>query len=137
MVCEYSTGQIKILLYDSLLSHHLLEARKKDKGNGMMMMMGVMFSKMMALIGLGSVGALAMKALGVAMIALTVAGLIGIRALGAAGHDANTHSVQYVTSEGSHHKRRRRSSVDRHYLLQVEPWATWNAQNTPYRAWKN
>lgn len=100
----------------------------------MLMMMGVMFSKLMALIGLGSVGALAMKALGVAMIALTVAGIIGIRALGAGGQDA--HSVQYVTSEGSHHKRRRRSSIDRRHTLQTEPWATWNSQNMAYKAWQ-
>lgn len=102
----------------------------------MLMMVGLMFSKMMALIGLGSVGALAMKALGVAMIALTVAGLIGIRALGAGGQDSSSHSVQYVTSEGSHHKRRRRSSLDRRYVLQTEPWATWNSQNIAYKAWK-
>ncbi|XP_073820271.1 osiris 5 [Musca autumnalis] len=86
------------------------EARKKDKGGGAMMLMAVMFSKMMAVMGLGGLGALAMKALGVSMMALMMAALVGVKSLASQGHES-THSVQYVTADGHHHRRRRRRNV--------------------------
>ncbi|XP_046805593.1 uncharacterized protein LOC111684407 [Lucilia cuprina] len=85
------------------------EARKKDKGNGMIMILGLMMSKMMAVMGLGGIGALAMKALGVAMTALMMAAMVGVKSLANQGHESS-HSVQYVTADGHHHRRRRRSS---------------------------
>uniref|UniRef100_A0A1A9W5M2 Uncharacterized protein n=1 Tax=Glossina brevipalpis TaxID=37001 RepID=A0A1A9W5M2_9MUSC len=87
------------------------EARKKDKGQGqgVMMMMALMFSKMMAVMSIGGVGALAMKALGVAMTAMAMAGMIGMKSLMSQGHESS-HSVQYLTADGHHHRRRRRSS---------------------------
>ncbi|XP_019895573.2 uncharacterized protein LOC101889963 [Musca domestica] len=86
------------------------EARKKDKGGGAMMLMALMFSKMMAVMGLGGLGALAMKALGVSMMALMMAALVGVKSLASQGHESS-HSVQYVSADGHHHKRRRRRSV--------------------------
>ncbi|XP_061389632.1 uncharacterized protein LOC133324811, partial [Musca vetustissima] len=83
------------------------EARKKDKGGGAMMLMALMFSKMMAVMGLGGLGALAMKAMGVSMMALMMAALVGVKSLASQGHESS-HSVQYVTADGHHHKRRRR-----------------------------
>ncbi|TMW51537.1 hypothetical protein DOY81_003396 [Sarcophaga bullata] len=83
------------------------EARKKDKGNGMIMALALMMSKMMAVMGLGGIGALAMKALGVAMTALMLAAMVGVKALAHQGNES-THSVQYVAADGGHHHRRRR-----------------------------
>ncbi|KAM7359236.1 osiris 5 [Cochliomyia hominivorax] len=85
------------------------ESRKKDKGNGMIMALGLMMSKMMAVMGLGGIGALAMKALGVAMTALMMAAMVGVKSLANQGHESS-HSVQYVTADGHHHRRRRRRS---------------------------
>ncbi|XP_011182634.2 uncharacterized protein LOC105212391 [Zeugodacus cucurbitae] len=87
------------------------EARKKDKGQGMILAMAMMFGKMMAVMSLGGIGAMAMKALGVAMTALMMAGIVGMKSLMQHGHESS-HSVQYLTADGHHHKRRRRSSYD-------------------------
>ncbi|XP_053946243.1 uncharacterized protein LOC128855397 [Anastrepha ludens] len=88
------------------------EGRKKDKGQGIILAMALMFGKMMAVMGLGGIGAMAMKALGVAMTALMMAGLVGLKSLTQQGHETK-HSVQYLTGgEGHHHMRRRRSSYD-------------------------
>ncbi|XP_012160472.1 uncharacterized protein LOC101462300 [Ceratitis capitata] len=87
------------------------EARKKDKGQGVILAMALMFGKMLAVMGLGGIGAMAMKALGVAMTALMMAGLVGLKSLMQHGHESS-HSVQYLTSEGHHHMRRRRSGTD-------------------------
>ncbi|EDV90719.1 uncharacterized protein LOC6569679 [Drosophila grimshawi] len=101
------------------------EARKKDKGQGMLLAMALMFGKMMAVLGLGGIGALAMKALGVAMMALMMAGIVGLKSAAQHGNESS-HSISYVTGEGHHHKRRRRAA--RH--LQVV-----NEQPLAYRSW--
>ncbi|XP_059610899.1 uncharacterized protein LOC132257873 [Phlebotomus argentipes] len=101
---------------------NVVEGRKKDKGGlGMVMMMGMMMAKMMAALGLGGVGALAMKALGVSMMALMLAAIIGIKKLAdGSGHDDGGHHVQYVTAHDHHRKRREvRRNLD-----------------MPYRGWK-
>ncbi|XP_034127218.1 LOW QUALITY PROTEIN: uncharacterized protein LOC117583136 [Drosophila guanche] len=85
------------------------EARKKDKGQGMLLAMALMFGKMMAVLGLGGIGALAMKALGVSMVALMMAGMLGLKTAAQQGGESS-HSISYVTGEGHHHKRRRRRS---------------------------
>ncbi|XP_065358022.1 uncharacterized protein Osi5 [Calliphora vicina] len=94
----------------------LNEARKKDKGNGMIMALGLMMSKMMAVMGLGGIGALAMKALGVAMTALMMAAMVGVKSLGQQGQESS-HSVQYVTADGHHHRRRRRRSINNKNII--------------------
>lgn len=73
------------------------------------MALGLMMSKMMAVMGLGGIGALAMKALGVAMTALMMAAMVGVKSLANQGHE-QSHSVQYVTADGHHRRRRRRSN---------------------------
>ncbi|XP_034659941.1 uncharacterized protein LOC117896042 [Drosophila subobscura] len=86
------------------------EARKKDKGQGMLLAMALMFGKMMAVLGLGGIGALAMKALGVSMVALMMAGMLGLKTAAQQGGESS-HSISYVTGEGHHHKRRRRRAT--------------------------
>ncbi|XP_022220829.2 uncharacterized protein LOC111073020 isoform X2 [Drosophila obscura] len=86
-----------------------VSARKKDKGQGMLLAMALMFGKMMAVLGLGGIGALAMKALGVSMVALMMAGMLGLKTAAQHGGESS-HSISYVTGEGHHHKRRRRST---------------------------
>lgn len=49
----------------------------------------------MATMGLGGVGALAAKALGVSMMALMLAGIVGLKKLADGGGDGG-HSVHYV-----------------------------------------
>uniref|UniRef100_A0A6P4F199 Uncharacterized protein LOC108048178 n=1 Tax=Drosophila rhopaloa TaxID=1041015 RepID=A0A6P4F199_DRORH len=85
------------------------EARKKDKGQGMLLAMALMFGKMMAVMGLGGIAALAMKALGVSLVALMMAGMVGLKTAAQNGGESS-HSISYVTGEGHHHKRRRRST---------------------------
>ncbi|XP_037943429.1 uncharacterized protein LOC119676264 [Teleopsis dalmanni] len=95
---------------DFKLGANVEEARKKDKGQGIILAMGVMFAKMMAVMGLGGIGALAMKALGVALAALLMAGIIAVKSLTQHGSESS-HSVQYVNADGHHHSKRRRRSV--------------------------
>uniref|UniRef100_A0A1A9VIW4 Osiris 16 n=1 Tax=Glossina austeni TaxID=7395 RepID=A0A1A9VIW4_GLOAU len=126
----------------SMSSASASEARKKDKGQGAMMMMAVMFSKMMAVMGIGGVGALAMKALGVAMTALVLAGIIGMKSLMSHGHESS-HSVQYLTADGHHHRRRRRRSNSGIINVLSETihnnksdTGIWNSQPLAYRGWQ-
>ncbi|XP_016995829.1 uncharacterized protein Osi5 [Drosophila takahashii] len=106
------THEINVKLVDLLEDEaQVSEARKKDKGQGMLLAMALMFGKMMAVMGLGGIAALAMKALGVSLVALMMAGMLGLKT--AAQHGGETsHSISYVTGEGHghHHKRRRRST---------------------------
>ncbi|XP_039948593.1 uncharacterized protein LOC120766912 [Bactrocera tryoni] len=115
----------RYLSYDVERNAHgdgVQEARKKDKGQGMILAMAMMFGKMMAVMSLGGIGAMAMKALGVAMTALMLAGLVGMKSLMHSGHESS-HSVQYLSGgDGHHHMRRRRSSYDPLRL--------------PYRGWQ-
>ncbi|XP_036324927.1 uncharacterized protein LOC118738114 [Rhagoletis pomonella] len=88
------------------------EGRKKDKGQGIILAMALMFGKMMAVMGLGGIGAMALKALGVAMAALMMAALVGLKSLTQHGGESS-HSVQYLSGgEGHHHMRRRSSNYD-------------------------
>lgn len=85
-----------------------VEGRKKDKGGlGYVLMMGLMMGKMMAALGFGGVAALAMKALGVSMMALMLAAIVGIKKLADSGHDDSSHQVHYVTAHSEHHRKRR------------------------------
>ncbi|KAI8046058.1 uncharacterized protein LOC128258149 [Drosophila gunungcola] len=104
------THEINVKLADLLEDEApVSEARKKDKGQGMLLAMALMFGKMMAVMGLGGIAALAMKALGVSLVALMMAGMVGLKTAAQHGGESS-HSISYVTGEGHHHKRRRRSS---------------------------
>ncbi|XP_033165148.1 uncharacterized protein LOC117144207 isoform X2 [Drosophila mauritiana] len=103
------THEINVKLADLLEDEAQVSARKKDKGQGMLLAMALMFGKMMAVMGLGGIAALAMKALGVSLVALMMAGMLGLKTAAQHGGESS-HSISYVTGEGHHHKRRRRSS---------------------------
>ncbi|XP_017130948.1 uncharacterized protein LOC108148419 [Drosophila elegans] len=104
------THEINVKLTDLLEDEApVSEARKKDKGQSMLLAMALMFGKMMAVMGLGGIAALAMKALGVSLVALMMAGMVGLKTAAQHGGESS-HSISYVTGEGHHHKRRRRSS---------------------------
>ncbi|XP_016938127.3 uncharacterized protein Osi5 [Drosophila suzukii] len=106
------THEINVKLADLLEDEaQVSEARKKDKGQGMLLAMALMFGKMMAVMGLGGIAALAMKALGVSLVALMMAGMLGLKTAAQQGGETS-HSISYVTGEGHghHHKRRRRST---------------------------
>ncbi|XP_058443934.1 uncharacterized protein LOC131425790 [Malaya genurostris] len=68
------------------LAENFEEARKKDKGGlGLVVMMGLMMGKMLGALGVGSVAMLAMKALGVSMMALLLSSIIGLKKLSESG----------------------------------------------------
>uniref|UniRef100_A0A6P4EW66 Uncharacterized protein LOC108045971 n=1 Tax=Drosophila rhopaloa TaxID=1041015 RepID=A0A6P4EW66_DRORH len=74
------THEVNVKLADLLEDEaQVSEARKKDKGQGMLLAMALMFGKMMAVMGLGGIAALAMKALGVSLVALMMAGMVGLK----------------------------------------------------------
>lgn len=95
---------------------------------------------MMAALGLGGVGALAMKALGVSMMALMLAAIIGIKKLAeGGGHDDGGHHVQYVTAHDHHHRKRRdvQSNLDMPYRGWQPTYSQseWFQKNVP--KWSN
>lgn len=97
----------------------IAEGRKKDKGGlGAVMLMGLMMGKMVAALGFGGVGALAMKALGVSMMALMLSALIGLKKL-TENSGGESHQVHYVNAQSEHHRRRREATED----------------SLPYRGW--
>lgn len=105
------------------------EARKKDKGgNGAIMMMGLMMAKMIAALGFGGIGTIALKALGVATLALMLSAIIGIRSLTGSSHDEG-HHVSYVSlpHHGEHHRRRR----DLEEQANAFAYRGWRPQNHP------
>jgi len=110
------------------IDKNYLEGRKKDKGGlGYIMMMGLMMGKMMAALGLGGVGALALKALGVSMMALMLAAIIGLKKLTESGGDDGGHHVQYVTAHSEHHRKRR--EVDNEIPLPYKGWTQYAVNN--------
>ncbi|KAH8406951.1 hypothetical protein KR222_001255 [Zaprionus bogoriensis] len=118
-------------LLDEQGGGQVAEGRKKDKGQGLLLAMALMFGKMMAVLGLGGIGALALKALSVAMVALLMAGVLGLKTAAQQGQESS-HSISYVTGEGHHHKRRRRAAYDLQVLSeQPQP----QQHSMPYRAW--
>lgn len=75
-------------------------------------MLGMMMKKMLIALGIGAVGALAAKALGVALLALLLAGAIGLKKLSESNHDDGGHHVQYVSAPADHHRKRREIDED-------------------------
>ncbi|XP_049547965.1 uncharacterized protein LOC125959197 [Anopheles darlingi] len=93
------------------------EARKKDKGGlGAIMMMGLMMGKLLAALGFGGVGLLALKALGVSMVALLLSAILGLKKLTEHGDHKGRHNDEHfeVHSEDhvEHGARKRRSVED-------------------------
>ncbi|XP_052890286.1 uncharacterized protein LOC128298559 [Anopheles moucheti] len=81
------------------------EARKKDKGGlGAIMMMGLMMGKLLAALGFGGVGLLALKALGVSMVALLLSAILGLKKLTEHGDHKGRHNDEHfeVHAENEH-----------------------------------
>ncbi|XP_017781611.1 PREDICTED: uncharacterized protein LOC108566310, partial [Nicrophorus vespilloides] len=83
-------------------------------GMGGIMIMGLMMGKMMAALGLGGVGLLAMKALMVSALALMLSMVIGLKKLVSSEHDDGGHTVIHA-SHGHDHHRRKREATDMAY----------------------
>lgn len=93
---------------------------------GGIMVIGLMMGKMMAALGLGGVGLLAMKALMVSALALMLSIIIGLKKLVSSGHDEGGHTVIHASHGGGghgHDYRRKREAVDLAYR-------GWNALNS-------
>ncbi|XP_030371682.1 uncharacterized protein LOC115621972 [Scaptodrosophila lebanonensis] len=118
----------------SLERNSIDEGRKKDKGQGVLLAVALMFGKMMAVMGLGGIGALALKALGVAMMALMMAGILGLKTAAQHGHETS-HTVSYLTGEGHHHRRRRRRRSAGTTQVVITEGQRPLAATLPYSAW--
>lgn len=71
--------------------------------------MGLMMAKMMAALGIGGVGLLAMKALMVSALALMLATVIGLKKLVSSDHEEG-HTVIHATAHGHEHRKRREAA---------------------------
>ncbi|EAU78026.2 AGAP012556-PA [Anopheles gambiae str. PEST] len=107
------------------------EARKKDKGGlGAIMMMGLMMGKLLAALGFGGVGLLALKALGVSMIALLLSAILGLKKLTEHGDHKGRHNDEHfeVHSEDHHGHEggaRKRRSADEETLASQMAYSGW------------
>ncbi|XP_030752909.1 uncharacterized protein LOC115879976 [Sitophilus oryzae] len=88
---------------------------KKGGGGGGagIAVMGLMMGKMMAALGLGGVGMLAMKALMVSALALMLSVIVGLKKLTHHDDDGGHHVIH--ASSGHEHYRRRREAADMAY----------------------
>ncbi|XP_018570582.1 uncharacterized protein LOC108910467 [Anoplophora glabripennis] len=84
-----------------------------DGGSGIMLM-GLMMGKMMAALGIGGVGLLAMKALMVSALALMLSIIIGLKKLVHSDHDDGGHTVIHA-GHGHHDYRKKREATDMAY----------------------
>uniref|UniRef100_A0AAG5D1I3 Protein osiris 5 n=1 Tax=Anopheles atroparvus TaxID=41427 RepID=A0AAG5D1I3_ANOAO len=107
------------------------EARKKDKGGlGAIMMMGLMMGKLLAALGFGGVGLLALKALGVSMVALLLSAILGLKKLTEQGDHKGRHNDEHfeVHSDDGHHAHggaRKRRSVEDEQVAQQMAYNGW------------
>ncbi|XP_040154686.1 uncharacterized protein LOC120895410 [Anopheles arabiensis] len=107
------------------------EARKKDKGGlGAIMMMGLMMGKLLAALGFGGVGLLALKALGVSMIALLLSAILGLKKLTEHGDHKGRHNDEHfeVHSEDHHGHEggaRKRRSAEEETLASQMAYSGW------------
>ncbi|XP_053672242.1 uncharacterized protein LOC128722590 [Anopheles nili] len=105
---------------DPELVADVAEARKKDKGGlGAIMMMGLMMGKLLAALGFGGVGLLALKALGVSMVALLLSAILGLKKLTEQGDHKGRYNDEHFelhSDDGQHghdgNARRRRSAAN-------------------------
>lgn len=72
--------------------------------------MGLMMAKMMAALGLGGVGLLAMKALMVSALALMLSIVIGLKKLVSSGHDEGGYHVIHASAHGHDHRKKREAN---------------------------
>ncbi|XP_043266996.1 uncharacterized protein [Venturia canescens] len=79
------------------------------KGDNGLLIMAVMMGKMMAAIGFGSLGMLAMKALMVSSLALMLSLIVAAKKFASSQDSGGGHHVVYAQESGHHHSKR---SVD-------------------------
>ncbi|XP_023289770.1 uncharacterized protein LOC105703589 [Orussus abietinus] len=77
------------------------------KGDGGMMILALMMGKMMAAMGFGALGLLAMKALMVSALALMLSLIVAVKKLASGHSDGGGHHVVYAQETGHHHRRKR------------------------------
>ncbi|CAH1154272.1 unnamed protein product [Phaedon cochleariae] len=100
----------------------------KGGGGGMggVMVMGLMMGKMLAALGIGGVGLLAMKALMVSALALMLSVIIGLKKLVHSDHDDGGHTVIHAGhgGHGGHEYRKKRE------LASGMAYKGWNEYET-------
>ncbi|XP_012522911.1 keratin, type I cytoskeletal 10-like [Monomorium pharaonis] len=79
---------------------------KKGGGGGMIIMM-LMMGKMLAAMGFGALGLLAMKALMVSAMALMLSLIVAVKKLASGHDDHGGHHVVYAQEVGHHHRKKR------------------------------
>ncbi|CAK9795208.1 hypothetical protein ANTPLA_LOCUS282 [Anthophora plagiata] len=95
----------------------------KKGGGGGYMIMALMMGKMMAALGFGALGLLAMKALMVSAMALMLSLIVAVKKL-TSGHDSGGgHHVVYAQDVGHHHYRKKRSLGEEDHDLPYRGYA--------------
>ncbi|XP_011163969.1 uncharacterized protein LOC105198823 [Solenopsis invicta] len=79
----------------------------KKGGGGGILIMALMMGKMMAAMGFGALGLLAMKALMVSAMALMLSLIVAVKKLASGGDDHGGHHVVYAQEVGHHHRKKR------------------------------
>lgn len=92
------------------------------KGGGGLLLMALMMGKMMAAMGFGALGLLAMKALMVSAMALMLSLIIAVKKL-ASGQEDHGHHVVYAQEVGHHHRKKRSIDDDESTLLPYRGYA--------------
>ncbi|XP_014475623.1 PREDICTED: uncharacterized protein LOC106744953 [Dinoponera quadriceps] len=99
---------------------------KKGGGSGILIM-ALMMGKMMAAMGFGALGLLAMKALMVSAMALMLSLIVAVKKLAGGGEDhGGGHHVVYAQEVGHHHRKKRSLGDDDEDRTQL-----------PYRGYAN
>ncbi|XP_072761437.1 uncharacterized protein [Anoplolepis gracilipes] len=96
----------------------------KKGGGGGILIMALMMGKMMAAMGFGALGLLAMKALMVSAMALMLSLIIAVKKLASGGEDHGGHHVVYAQEVGHHHRKKRSIGDD-------------DSTQLPYRGYAN
>ncbi|XP_058793725.1 uncharacterized protein LOC131665684 [Phymastichus coffea] len=84
------------------------------KGDGGAMLVALMMGKMMAAMGFGALGLLAMKALMISALALMLSLIVAAKKM-SGGKDEESHHVVYAQEVHGHHRRRRSLENDKNY----------------------
>lgn len=107
--------------FDCLLRLGVSEARggggggggggKGGGGGGGIIVLGLMMGKMLAALGIGGVGLLALKALMVSALALMLSTIIGLKKLVHSGHEEHGHTVIHASHGHGHEYRKKREAA--------------------------
>ncbi|XP_069679309.1 uncharacterized protein Osi5 [Periplaneta americana] len=105
-------------ILQQLKSDKEASARKKDKGQGTLLAMGLMMKGMLTAMGLGGLGLLTMKALMVSAMALMLSAIVGIKKLTSkdddhgGGHVVSVVPVHHSGGDHGHYRKRRSTDGD-------------------------